>query len=203
MRSLGARHEAALPPFFAVGGAGVLAQAAALRGLDVPIEPIADPAEAAAIFGRALPVLGAMTTRNTVPARRIGRGPPCARLADRRPPALAVEGAAAASSPGRSPRSLLAEVGFRLSRPDRIPRRRLRRGRARRGDDAGRAAVAHCAAHRPLRWPRFRACISVDLIVSRCRIVAAGLRHDFGIEHPRARDRRAQSACRRRRQVRQ
>ena len=37
------RNAERLTPFFAVGGAGLLAQAAALRGIAVPIRRIADP----------------------------------------------------------------------------------------------------------------------------------------------------------------
>ena len=41
-----------LPPFFVVEGKGLLPEAAASRGLKVPIAPIADPAEALAEFER-------------------------------------------------------------------------------------------------------------------------------------------------------
>src|SRR5690606_3895873 len=54
-----ARREAEkLQPFFAVGGAGVLAAAARARGIDLPVRRIADPAETADAFPTALPVLG-------------------------------------------------------------------------------------------------------------------------------------------------
>jgi 4-hydroxythreonine-4-phosphate dehydrogenase len=49
--------EDGLAPFFAVGGAELIAAAAAKRGLSVPIERIA-PAQAAEVFPHALPVLG-------------------------------------------------------------------------------------------------------------------------------------------------
>lgn len=52
------RREERLAPFFVAGGAGVLADAARLRGLDVPVRRIAHPAEAAPVFATALPVLG-------------------------------------------------------------------------------------------------------------------------------------------------
>lgn len=47
-----------LPPFFVVGGAGLLVAAARSRGIDLPVEIIDSPAESAALFNRALPVLG-------------------------------------------------------------------------------------------------------------------------------------------------
>lgn len=51
------RDRERLPPFFVVGGATVIAAAAKRRGLGIPVTPIASPAEAAAIFASALPVL--------------------------------------------------------------------------------------------------------------------------------------------------
>ena len=52
------RSEAGLAPFFVVGGASVLAEAARRRGLAVEIEVISDPAKTALVFDRAIPVLG-------------------------------------------------------------------------------------------------------------------------------------------------
>lgn len=52
------RAEVGLAPFFVLGGAEVLAAAAAQRGLDAPVVGIADPAEAAAAFAHGIPVLG-------------------------------------------------------------------------------------------------------------------------------------------------
>ena len=53
------RTAAHLPPFFAVGGARLLAAAARSRGIDMPVVVIDSPADATAVFPRALPVLGA------------------------------------------------------------------------------------------------------------------------------------------------
>ncbi|MEX0342374.1 MAG: 4-hydroxythreonine-4-phosphate dehydrogenase PdxA [Erythrobacter sp.] len=52
------RRECGLAPFFAVGGAGVLARAAHVRGLDIAVEQIDDPSAADSVFETALPVLG-------------------------------------------------------------------------------------------------------------------------------------------------
>lgn len=51
------RQHELLPPFFAVGGAGILAAAAKQLGHSLPLALIADPVEASSVFGRALPVL--------------------------------------------------------------------------------------------------------------------------------------------------
>jgi len=50
------RHGSGLPPFYCLADAGLLAERARKVGLDVPIEETT-PAEAAAVFARALPVL--------------------------------------------------------------------------------------------------------------------------------------------------
>ena len=52
------RGSLGLSPFAVVGGAGVLASAARTRGLAIEIAPVSDLVEAAAVFDRALPVLG-------------------------------------------------------------------------------------------------------------------------------------------------
>ena len=55
-----ARRGEGLPPFFVMGGAGLLAAAARQRGLHIPIRQIDTPAEACCVFAEALPVLGAL-----------------------------------------------------------------------------------------------------------------------------------------------
>ncbi|SLN48304.1 4-hydroxythreonine-4-phosphate dehydrogenase PdxA [Oceanibacterium hippocampi] len=52
-----ARRERALPPFVALADPDQLGRLAAGLGLDIPIAAIGDPAEAAALFDGALPVL--------------------------------------------------------------------------------------------------------------------------------------------------
>jgi 4-hydroxythreonine-4-phosphate dehydrogenase len=52
-----ARVPRRVPCFFAVGGLGLLADAARMRGLDLPVRAISHPDQAAACFDTALPVL--------------------------------------------------------------------------------------------------------------------------------------------------
>src|SRR5690349_3105540 len=54
------RGRAGLRPFAVVGGVRLLASAAASRGIELPIEPIASLSEANAVFARALPVLSTL-----------------------------------------------------------------------------------------------------------------------------------------------
>src|SRR5690606_10383517 len=54
-----ARREAErLPPFLVCGGAGLLEEAARLRGIELAIERVERPADTASVFPDALPVLG-------------------------------------------------------------------------------------------------------------------------------------------------
>lgn len=51
------RQEAGVPPFFLLDDPARLSALAARAGLEAPVEAVADPAEALAVFDRALPVL--------------------------------------------------------------------------------------------------------------------------------------------------
>ena len=54
------RERDALPPFAVAGGARLLAAAAKLRGMTLPIEQVETLEDARDVFGRSLPVLGAL-----------------------------------------------------------------------------------------------------------------------------------------------
>jgi 4-hydroxythreonine-4-phosphate dehydrogenase len=178
------RETEGLPPFFAVGGATVLAQAAAQRGLDVPVARIAHPAEAAAVFPRALPVLGDLDG-----AYRPGEPDPAgaelalASLAEAA--GLAVNREAAAIVTGPIAKSRLAEVGF--THPGQTEFVAESCGIA--PDDAVMMLAGPSLRTVPLTVhlalkdvPRT---LTADLIARRCRIVAATLQRDFGLVRPR------------------
>ena len=177
------RVSGQLPPFFAVGGAGLLAQAAA-RGIDVPIRRIASPAEAAAVFPSALPVLGEID------------GPYCPGLPDRagaelalasltEATRLATSGAASGVVTGPIAKSRLAEVGFAFPGQTEFV--------------AAACEVAAADAVMMLAGPNLRtvpltvhialaevsSALTAALIERRCRIVATALQTDFGIVSPR------------------
>ncbi|OJW70692.1 MAG: 4-hydroxythreonine-4-phosphate dehydrogenase PdxA [Sphingomonadales bacterium 63-6] len=179
-----ARQDAMLAPFFVVGGEHLLAAAAARRGVDTPIVPIADPADAADAFAQGLPVLG-NEDGEYFPGEPNSDGARLALASLTRAAALAVEGKAAGIVTGPISKALLAEVGFTFP------------GQTEFVADACRVAAedavmmlagpqlrtvpltVHCAlAEVPGR-------LSTDLIVRRGRIVASALARDFGLDRPR------------------
>ena len=178
------RAQAALPPFFAVGGAGLLAAAAEARGLAVPVRRIADPAEAAAIFPDALPVLGPADGLYA-PGASDRAGAALALESLTQAARLAAEGLAAGVVTGPIAKARLAEVGF---------------------DHPGQTEfVAHACGIAPedavmlLAGPSLRtvpvtvhaplaavpSLLTTDLIVRRGVITASALISDFGITRPR------------------
>ena len=178
------RAEERLPPFFAIGGAGLLAAAAEARGLIVPIRRIADPAEARDVFGAALPVLDDADApyRPGAPSRE---GAALALASLTRAAALALSGAAAALVTGPIAKARLAEVGFVHPGQTEFV--------------AAACGVAAQDAVMMLAGPTLRTVpitvhaaladvpglLSVELIRRRGAIVAAALTRDFGIAHPR------------------
>ncbi len=178
------REAQALPPFFAVGGLGLLADAARLCGLAVPIAAIAHPDEAAAAFARGLPVLGALDG-DYVPGTPSEPGARLALASLEAACALAVSGAAGGIVTGPIAKSLLAAVGFDYPGQTEFV--------------AARAGVAAPDAVMLLAGPQLRTvpltvhialgdvpgALTTALIVSRARIVAHALARDFGIANPR------------------
>lgn len=182
--SWAARDEMHLPPFFAVGGAALLAGAAASRNLAIPIERIDHPAEAAAVFPRALPVLGDLDG-DWQPGAPDSAGARLALDSLRMAADLTVSGAAGALVTGPIAKALLAKIGF---------------------DHPGQTEFVAAASGIPaqdavmmLAGPQLRTIpltvhvaladvpgmITAELIQHRARIAAAALQRDFGIAHPR------------------
>ncbi|OYW45390.1 MAG: 4-hydroxythreonine-4-phosphate dehydrogenase PdxA [Sphingomonadales bacterium 32-68-7] len=173
-----------LHPFFVCGGASVLREAAALRGIALDLELIENPGEARAAFARALPVLGGGDG-----AYRPGfPDDPGARLALaslEAAAALTHAGAAAGLVTGPIAKAALAAVGFAFPGQTEFV--------------AHVCGVAAEDAVMMLAGPSLRtvpltvhialaevpARLSAELIVRRARIVAAGLQRDFGIAAPR------------------
>jgi len=178
------RDSAALPAFFAVGGADLLAQAAAMRGLDVSVTIITHPSQAAATFAHALPVLGTADADYT-PGAPDPAGARLALASLQQAVALAVSGEASGIVTGPISKALLAEVGFAfpgqtefvadacgIAAPDAVMML------------AGpRLRTVPLTVHCPLSEVPGR--LSVELIVARSRIAATGLQRDFGIARPR------------------
>ena len=178
------REDASLPPFVVVGGASVLRDAAAARGLTVPVEIVTEPGEAQAVFARALPVLDGIDG----PYRPGAPDSDGARLA-----LASLEGAAALTAAGETgavvtgpiAKSRLAEVGFDF--PGQTEFVAAACGAA--AEDAvmmlagPSLRTVPITVHCPISEVPRR--LSADLIVRRARIVARAMRQDFGIDAPR------------------
>ena len=179
-----ARDVHGLPPFFAVGGVSLLIAAARQRGLAIRVQQIADPSEAAEVFGQALPVLGELDG-DYCPGEPDQAGAALALASLAEATRLAVSGLAAAVVTSPIAKARLAEVGFRHP-----------------GQTEFVAAACHVQpedAVMMLASPALRTVpltvhvaladvprlITQDLIVHRTRIVAAALARDFGIAAPR------------------
>lgn len=178
------RAQAALPPFFAVSGAGLLAAAAERRGLQIPIRRVSDEAEAIATFANALPVLG----DDDGPYRPGEPDQDGARLALAsltQAAELTVNGSAAGLVTGPIAKARLAEIGFghpgqtefvaeacRISAQDAVMLLA--------GPNLRTVPVTvHCAL------ASIPSLLSTELIRTRATIAAEGLRRDFGIAAPR------------------
>ena len=180
-----ARREAErLPPFFVVGCSKVLRDAAAKRGVDLPIADVTDLAKPAAWFPTALPVLriGNAVYRPGEPDKK---GALLAIKSLERAVAAVGVGVADALVTGPIAKAELAEVGFEFPGQTEFV--------------ASWCEVKPSDAVMMLAGPSLRTVpmtvhcalsevpkmLTVDLIRRRCAIVARALREDFGIASPR------------------
>jgi 4-hydroxythreonine-4-phosphate dehydrogenase len=178
------RAERRAPPAFVVGGPELLRALAELLGLDCPIVPIADPAEAMFACGAGLPVMAGLDA----PLHFGKPGADGAKLALASlqwGTRFALSGVAAGLVTAPVSKGALAAIGW---------------------DYPGQTEFLADACGRPYRdavmmlaGPSLRTVpltvhvalaevpglLSVDLITHKARIVAAGLRRDFGVGSPR------------------
>ncbi len=178
------RDSTGLTPFFAVGGANILAAAANSRELEVPIRVIADPAEAAEVFASALPVLDG-PDGDYAPGEPSRASAELALASLSEAARLAVAGQAGGIITGPTAKSRLAEVGFAYPGQTEFV--------------AAACGVAPDDAVMLLAGPNLKtipvtvhmalsaipASLTTQLIYRKCGIAAAALRHDFGIAAPR------------------
>ena len=179
------RHEqATLPPFFAVGGVELLAAAAQARGLTVPIRRIADPAEAAAIFPEALPVLGAADCVYA-PGTPDRAGAAFALASLTEAARLAVEREVSGIVTGPVAKARLAEVGF--EHPGQTEFVAQACGVA--PEDAVMLLAGPSLRTVPITVHAALAAVpsllTTELIVRRAAITAHAMQRDFGIARPR------------------
>ena len=178
------RQEAGIAPFFVVGGASVLAEAARRRGLAIEIEVISDPAKTTLVFDRAIPVLGTEDVAAT-PGKPDEPGAALALHSLAEATRYCLLGVSAGLVTAPIGKAQLATVGFEYP-----------------GQTEFLAEVCGLAADEAvmmLAGPSLRAVpltvhcaladvpgrLSQELITRRARIVAAALTRDFGIADPR------------------
>lgn len=178
------REEKRLPPFFAVGGAAVLEAAAKLRGLNVPVRRITDPAEAVSAFSHALPVLGD-ADGTYAPGEPDREGARLALASLTEAARLAATGVVSGLVTGPIAKSRLAEVGF--THPGQTEFVAEACGVS--PDDAVMMLAGPSLRTVPLTvhtaLAKVPSLLTTDLIIRKARITAKALRRDFGIASPR------------------
>lgn len=178
------RNDERLTPFFVTGAAAILATAAKARGVTVPIVTIADPSEARSVFDAALPVLGDEDGVYT-PGEANRDGAALALASLTHAVALTISGKADGVVTAPIAKDRLAEVGFRhpgqtefVAQACKVSTRNAVMMLA--GPKLRTVPITvHCAL---AEVPQL---LSIDLIRTRCAIVARALVKDFGIRHPR------------------
>ena len=178
------RSEAELAPFFVVGGAGVLAAAAAARGVDCPIVAIEAAGQTESAFGHGLPVLGTDDAPYApgLPAPD-GAALALGSLAEATRATLLGQASAIVTAPVA--KAQLATVGFEY--PGQTEFLSAACGFAE--DHAVMMLAGPSLRTVPItvhcRLADVPGLLSVALICAKARIVAAALCSDFGIKAPR------------------
>jgi 4-hydroxythreonine-4-phosphate dehydrogenase len=180
-----ARKTLRLPPFVVIGGAAILSAAAHSRGIDLPVVPINDPAQAATVFPTALPVLDVGVDGTFNPGQPGKAGATVALRSLEKATALALSGAVSALVTAPVSKAALAEVGFAFPGQTEFL--------------AHACGIAEEDAVMMLAGPSLKAVpltihvaiadvaalITKDLIQRRARVIDAALRRDFGLAAPR------------------
>ncbi|WP_258043140.1 4-hydroxythreonine-4-phosphate dehydrogenase PdxA [Sphingomonas sp. NBWT7] len=179
-KSWEARHERALPPFFAVGNP------AAIRAVwGGPVAEIGDLADVAGVFADALPILAVDAGGSVTPGTPDIDGARCALHALELASGLARSGAARALVTGPVSKAQLYAIGFNYPGQTEFVAERF--GVAR--DNAvmmlagPSLRVVPITTHVPLA--QVSALLTVDLIVAKAHATARGLQRNFGIVAPR------------------
>ncbi len=174
------RHDHGLPPFLAIGDARSIREV-----WDGPIAPLSDPAEAAAAFADALPLIQVDDPGDIVPGQPNLAGARCALDSLELACGLARQGMASGLVTGPVSKSQLGAIGFNYPGQTEFVAERC-------GVLASNAVMmlagptlrtVPLTVHVPLAdVPRL---VTADLIVTRARITARALARDFGIAAPR------------------
>ena len=181
------RRELSLAPFLLVGDPELMAERAAMLGLDVAIAE-SSPSDAAKVFGEALPVLPIRTTARCEAGRPDPTNAAMVISAIEQAVELSLEGSCSATVTNPIAKSVLYAAGFRFPGHTEFL-----------ADLAATATGRSVMPVMMLAGPRLRAvpvtihiplaavpgALSRDLVERTCRIVAADLASRFGIPRPR------------------
>jgi len=179
-----AAWQAAPCCFFAIDDPARLAALAERLDLDVPIATIAEPAEAEAVFPRALPVLAQELAADVEPGRLDAANAPAVIAAIERAVTLVQAGEAAAVVTNPIQKETLYRAGFEYPGHTEFLA-------ALAGIDTAPVMMLACPGlrvvpitiHLPLA--EAAAALTTEAIVHAGRVTAAALTTDFGIEAPR------------------
>ncbi|RNJ63490.1 MAG: 4-hydroxythreonine-4-phosphate dehydrogenase PdxA [Porphyrobacter sp. IPPAS B-1204] len=178
------RAERRAPPAFVVGGPELLRQVAERGGIDCPIVPIADPSEAVFASAAGLPVLAGLDGALT-PGRPAPDGARLALASLSWGAKFALSGVASGLVTAPVAKSQLAGIGWNF--PGQTEFLAEVCGRPYR--DAVMMLAGPSLRTVPLTvhvaLAEVPGLISINLIVHKARIVAAGLQRDFGVLSPR------------------
>ncbi|MCC9625559.1 4-hydroxythreonine-4-phosphate dehydrogenase PdxA [Thalassospira sp. MA62] len=180
-----ARDTLELPAFCVLAPRGIIEAAIAAANAPVPIALIDDISQTAKVFKDALPVLDMPDHGATaVPGIASAQTAPIVIDSITRAVELASNGDASAVVTNPIQKSALYDAGFRhpghteflaeLAGPDTIPVMMLANSKLR---------VVPLTIHIALN--RVPAELTAELIIARCKIAAAALKRDFGIDKPR------------------
>ena len=179
-----ARDENALPPFVVTGGAAVLRQAAESRGLAVPIICVGSASEAGEAFAAGLPVLANAGDGAFTPGEPSEAGARLAHNSLTRATQLALAGEVAGLVTAPVAKAQLAAIGF--AHPGQTEF--LAHACGVEEEDAVMMLAGPSLRTVPLTihipLAEVPAAVTQDLILRRCRVIAAALRRDFGLGNP-------------------
>ncbi|HLN22463.1 MAG TPA: 4-hydroxythreonine-4-phosphate dehydrogenase PdxA [Patescibacteria group bacterium] len=178
-----ARAAVALPPFFVIDDAHRLTALAARLGLMVPIARIDDPAEALALFGRALPVLHRPLDHIIRPGLPDAATGPAVVAAIAEAVRLTMQGRAGGVVTNPIHKKSLYDSGFRFPGHTEYLAELAGSGRVVMMLSSPQLRVVPVTIHLGLR-AAIDSLTTAD-IVAAGQITADALHRDLGIEHPR------------------
>ncbi|MGE5514388.1 MAG: 4-hydroxythreonine-4-phosphate dehydrogenase PdxA [Bacteroidota bacterium] len=178
------RRDDGLPVFFAIDDPARLAAIAARQGWAVPIQAIASPAEAAAIFPHALPVLPQPLAIMVEPGQPDPANAAAVRASIARAVELAQDGTACAVVTNPIHKGVMYQGGFRFPGHTEFLAHLV-------GHDGDEVMMLACPSLRVVPVTIHVSLTDAIASLSQAAIVAAGLataralRRDFAIERPR------------------